>query len=668
MNIIKNSNISLSKKTSIQIYFILFILLNIFDFLNLLSNDFDFFKKLLSWGLIIYLFYKISFTKILTGTKEKLYDILFLIFFSLIAIPKSLLFHLFNLGTIDQIENTHILFKYLLLPLKETINDFTILILFFVGIIGTIIVSISLILNKNIKKPSLLESLNIKDNYFKTSRLILITIAISLFFGIIIFNFFMEWFALAVDSLILVIGLIYYIFTYIKEHTKTKFSSTLKDISNSGNSFFQKLLENLSNKKTFFITIAIFMTLHLLVDAGVYMVPYSIGTQNPLYFQQLDTLGTQHTPIINFFNPLDSQLYNDFMQISTFEENEEINLWYLKLKALLIHISFLGLFFILLVSPFFLYYKTINREKIKIPKILNVFFLTLIFFTIALTLLSFTPYEQKVINQPISFQQIQSESLTGVDIYTNSIYNNINEITGELMILTPLIILLILIIILFKYEKYKIFWEKISLTAILLFTIYYFLIFGTSVVGKELGTFSQDIQENQFINNNQYSLMLGDLEYDYSKETYFQTTTPNLIIESQLIHYNQKNFLHTKINIPNENLKLNINTKDKIFQFRDINEVIKEHNQINYFEELKVIGLRYNLNEKAYINYNQNINQDISKVHYSKLSVSTKENSRILLEKIAEYLRLFLTIVFLIAGTYSFSSVYIRKIILNKER
>ena len=56
-----------TKKLALQMYFIFFILINILDFFNFLSGDVDFFKKILSWILIGYVFYKASFSKIFVG-------------------------------------------------------------------------------------------------------------------------------------------------------------------------------------------------------------------------------------------------------------------------------------------------------------------------------------------------------------------------------------------------------------------------------------------------------------------------------------------------------------------------------------------------------------------------------------------------------------------------
>lgn len=672
MNIKKFFTSNLSKKNTILVYFIFFIFLNIFDFLNLLSNDFDFFKKLLSWGLIIYFFYKISFSKILIGTREKTYDILFLIFFSFISIPKSLLLHLHNLGSYSSIVSSHSIFHLILAPLKNSINDFTLLIFFIAGIIGIIITSISLISNKTIKKPSLIASLNIKENYFKILRLILITISVSLFFGIIIFNMFMEWFALAVDSLILVLGLIYYIIKYIKDHSKSNFAPLLNDISNSGNSFFQKIIENLSDKKTFSITIALFITLHLIVDAGVYLIPYLIGTQNQLYFQQLNTLGTEHTPIFNFFNASNSQLYNDFEIISIFEKNEGINLWFLKFQALLIHISFLFLYLTLLISPFYLFYKTVNKSKIIIPKWFNILFLSILFLSFTITILSLASTEYNAVNKPISYNQINSYIITGVDLHTSSIFKENTIITNEKIIMIPLLFLIILFLILIRYDKYEFFWKKLSLIFILLFTIYYAALFGTSIISKEIKSVSSDFNFQNLVINPTYSSLYLKLEEKISQETIFKTNTNNLEITSQIISFQNTNYLHTKIKKINPTINLGIeNQETKIFKFTDQIYYIENSNEISYFEILQHSRIRLitDINgDLSFYNLNENSIQEIRNIHYiNQISTLKNDRARLLLERISEYLRLIFTLIYFITGIIAFTIIFLKEILFENK-
>ena len=203
----KNANI---KKKIFLICFLLFMLfLNIFDFLNLLSGDIDFIEKILSWSLFGYLFYQASLTKIFIGIRIKIYDFIYIIAFALISITKSLVYY-----TKDGIytSENYFIFKWFLNIISNLDSNSFILYSFFIGIIIIIFNSIVLLRKNQIEENSLLGSINYND-FAKFIKLQYITlILISIFFAMILFNFFMEWFALAIDDFIPIIGLFYYLF------------------------------------------------------------------------------------------------------------------------------------------------------------------------------------------------------------------------------------------------------------------------------------------------------------------------------------------------------------------------------------------------------------------------------------------------------------------------
>ena len=346
---------TIQKKLILSFYFALFILLNIFDFLNFLFADLDFFKKLLSWSLIGYIFYKASFTKMFIGTRDKIIDLILIISFSMMTIPK-LMIHYVNLESI--LNSDFIIFNsiinFFLLISNESSAEFE-QSLFIIGLAIIILVAIHLLRKYIPTQDSLIGSFKIKRAIGKNIILIL-TLC---FFSITVFNFFMEWFALAVDSLILILGLIYYLAKYIAHHTKKDTSNFLQTISNTGNSFYQTLISYFSNKKTFMIGVSIILALHLVVDIGVYLVPYTLGNGNPLYSQALNE------PIINIFDFETSKIYEDF---------KTANSIILSAIILLAHLSAILFFFLIMAGPLYYLYKII-QEKQKIPILIRHLFL-----------------------------------------------------------------------------------------------------------------------------------------------------------------------------------------------------------------------------------------------------------------------------------------------------
>ena len=175
----------LSSKLLIQFYFIFFIFLNIIDFLNYLEGDLDFFKKLLSWIIIAYIFYKVSFTKIFIGKRNRLYDILLIIAFSLMSIVKSLILYIKD----NNINQDFFIFQGVLKLIVSI--DATVLLnsSFILGLILSVILSIIVYSRYGASKNSFAGSFDIvgKKKYLMEFLLVLFS---STFFGLIIFNFF----------------------------------------------------------------------------------------------------------------------------------------------------------------------------------------------------------------------------------------------------------------------------------------------------------------------------------------------------------------------------------------------------------------------------------------------------------------------------------------------
>jgi hypothetical protein len=242
-----------SRKLLIVFYSIIYILLNVVDFLNLLSADLDFFKKILSWMVIGYVFYHTSLTKIFIGERKKNYDIAFILIFCLFTIPKSLMLHIFNIGKTSE---DFYVFNFIIDKLIIMDPIVFIQLSAIAGFILTTIICIGLSLNTEIKEKSFLGSFNMKKGWFSYFSLLIILILFANFFGFIVFDMFMQWFALAIDALILVIGLLYFLFVYIKNHMGGKLSNLLTNISNSGNDFYQRLIERFSDKKTLFLALS----------------------------------------------------------------------------------------------------------------------------------------------------------------------------------------------------------------------------------------------------------------------------------------------------------------------------------------------------------------------------------------------------------------------------
>lgn len=647
-----------SKKIILIIFLLFMLFLNIADFLNLLKGDIDFIEKLLSWSLFGYIFYQASLTKIFIGTKKKVYDMAYIFAFCLISITKSLIYYS---QTIDI--DKYFIFKIFLSLIKSLNPSNTITYFSFLGILIIIIISIRLLLKNKIEDKSLIGSINFNEfaKFIKLQYLTLITTAI--FFGIIVFNFFMEWFALAIDDFMPVIGLFYYLFKYIRHHTNTQASNYLNDVNNSGQNFFESVIEFFSNKKTFLIGISFLLTLHLLVDSAVYIFPYVTGINNGYYFDSLNTGGREHTTLFNFINDEPSRIGQDFTSDNL-----------LNFSIITIYLMMIITFFSLLFMPFYIYYKNIQKDKININKL---------FATIFLTGLIFIPiiYYIPNVNTPLNIGLSQNQEVFGVDIYTKQITNteNITSTTSTELLTTIILFLITIMFLIFRYEKYQIFFNKIIYICVILFFLLYISLFYISIVNHELNTLKTDIisinLQNTPMEYNQFYSYYSDKKNFKNNEMILQSNEETIV---KIIPFSNVNIYSSKFNtnsshqdfllitIETKNFNTNFITFDNLnnIYFSDNNNYNPNNNKISQNK----VTLIYNLEEKFTLN-NGNINLNLEKEHLENMIIiKHKKISTQILENInkgIQYLRLLFLSIFYIFGGIEFATYFTRKNILE---
>lgn len=651
----------ISKKIVLIIFLLFMLFLNIFDFLNLLPADLDFIEKILSWTLFGYIFYEASLTKIFIGTRKKIYDLIYIFAFSLIAITKSIMYYAKDGSFIPQ-DYQFFIFEWILRNLRDLNSFDATTYAFFLGLIIIIINSIVLIRKNDIEEKSLLGSINFNE-YAKFLKLHYITlILISIFFAMIIFNFFMEWFALAIDDFIPIIGLFYYLFKYIHMHTENKVSSYLNDVNNSGQNFFENVIEFFSNKKTLLIGISFLLTLHLVVDAGVYIFPYVTGVENGLYFENLNTKDKDHSPLLNFYDKENSHLYNDLSQN-----------FLLNFSIILIYIITIITFFSLLILPFYVYYKNIQKQEAKINNIFGTIFLAGLIFLPIVFLLPNT-------NLPLNIGVTSDESnILGVDIHTKNVFEE--ELTSKTSIelLTTTILFLVIIgFLLFRYEKYKFFFDKLIFIITISFFMIYITIFFLSIIKTEFNYIQNDFKNPKisdtsanynkisqiYSNPTHYIDQRGKTENTIKGTTINYTQTPFTTLEKVNRNYvnystnkNYTDYLYITIKNPN-NEKLFIEDISKAY-FKDP-QYIKQN--ILYTNE-KEIELMYEFGNKLIIEETEN--GYTSKAKNNINIIKKKSYIQTTMTNIIEYIKFIFLTIFYVFGAIEFAIYFTRKNILH---
>ncbi|MBR9677314.1 hypothetical protein GOV04_04185 [Candidatus Woesearchaeota archaeon] len=365
------------------------IVMSVLDFLNYLPGDIDIVKKVLSWTAVGYLIYKVQLSNIFFGEHNKRHDKLILITF-LILIVKKVVHYSIRVRE----ETTLLYYFHDLIISNAAILEYTALI---AGSILLFVLAFYFAITVEPRYPSVLTVMHNSVNRPK-NPLELITRFLSIFFIMTLFYLFvfdplMEWIAIAVDAPLIVIALFVYIFLFAKHANKFHAESFLYKVGTVGERSIEKFIELFKYRDTFFLGITGLIGLHLLVDIGVFIIPYITGLGNALYFE----LTGAHTPLVKL---LIGQLQNTTLLIDKI---------FISIAYLFNVIGIIMLF----IMPSLTWYVLYTKKKIFIPKSLLA-----LFFASTIVLLFAPVLKLSYIKRPIT------EGFIGVDIQTMTLATN----------------------------------------------------------------------------------------------------------------------------------------------------------------------------------------------------------------------------------------------------
>ncbi|MBD3313780.1 hypothetical protein GF345_05030 [Candidatus Woesearchaeota archaeon] len=371
-----------------EILLLFLIALNILEFAGLLPHDLDYLKKIISWVALGYLLYKADLTEIIFGYKDKLIDTLLILAYFLIIMKNFIVFSKTAVDAIGSLEGSF------LMPLYIFILDHALafeIITFYIGAILLIIVAcFNLFLNVDIKAPSIMamihsegmsEGIGQRIGRTITSFLIFVT------FFIVVFNLIMEWLAWAIDSSILVLAIFFYFFFFIKYSRKFDAENFVYKVGNVGSDFYRNAIRLFHSKDTIMIAVSGILVLHLITDAGIFILPYITGKE----ISYFTALGAGHETIITLASASLASVQAGLA------------------KALVI-IGYLfnvlaALF--LFIGPAFIWYELYSGERKGIPRIAYFLF--------------FSSIAYLLMNPVFSMKRILIERIAGVDIITTSL-------------------------------------------------------------------------------------------------------------------------------------------------------------------------------------------------------------------------------------------------------
>lgn len=397
--------------------FISIILLDVLDFLHLLSPEWDFVAKVVSTLLLSILIYNTNLSSIFFGEKHKFLDIMTIVaYFSFfikdfLAIAATAQIEIIESGKTNWLLNAY----DAILPIRHQINLYAIIF----GV--TIILLLSLIrANKEVKTPSLMAVLHEEGkprNIFTIPVRFITLILIYFAFFVIIFNPVIQWLAISVNSTITILILIVYLIIFATKHHEHYSASTMiYKIGNATEEVYEAFLKLISNKKGVFLAVSGMLILHLIVDlGGSYLIPYLVYQTDISYYGSIT-----HQTLI----PLLSELFANTTLLDA-----------LKLSAIYV-LNFVALT-IALIIPGFIWYKIYSNKKIEATK-----FLSALFFASAFVFLT-TPV-------------FRMEALTDKGVYIGVDVELIQNVTGLFSTNITLLISLTIFIVIYILSYLKI--------------------------------------------------------------------------------------------------------------------------------------------------------------------------------------------------------------------
>ncbi len=371
-----------------ELLLIFLILLNILEFSGFLTHDLDYVKKIVSWAALGYLLYKADLTEVFFGYKDRLIDASLIIAYFLLIMKNFVAFSKAALAEIGSSGDSFLVPLYQLIA--ENSLAFEMWTFYAGAIILILIASLNLVLNFEVRRPSLMGMIHEEgppsgagDRLARTVMSLVIFVA----FFILVFNLVMEWLAWVIDSPILVIAIFFYFFVFLKYYSRFDTANFIYRVGNVGSGFYRNAIRLFHSRRTIMTGMAGILVLHLITDAGVFLLPYVTGKRIS-YFAEL---GAGHQTIISLASSSLASLQS---------------LWPKALAILGYALNSIAAVFLLL-GPAFIWYELYTRKRVDVPRPVYLVFYSSIAYL--------------ALNPVFSMKKLSLGSVGGVDIATHAL-------------------------------------------------------------------------------------------------------------------------------------------------------------------------------------------------------------------------------------------------------
>jgi len=290
----------------------------------------------------------------------------------------------------------------------------------------------------------------------------------------VVFNLMMEWLAIAIDAPMLVIGVLFYLLLWIKHHKRFSTESFIYRIGNMGTGFYKRFMSLFHSKKGVFLAISGMLVLHLLTDVGNFMVPYSLGIYDSLYFDQL---GPGHEPVFSLTGIMragpDSLFGEDIAQVVNSVDAMGVIFVYL--------FNFIAML-LLLITPAALWYIIFTRTKFSIPRLLPVLY--------------FSSFACFLLSPVFVMKRVEIGALVGVDIITKDLLQATRLSINAVLVISLLIGVVVFLLSLNSWLRRRIVYGAVIFS--LIFFAYYIYLFFIDVSSYYLQVVLENLGGSEF--------------------------------------------------------------------------------------------------------------------------------------------------------------------------
>lgn len=437
----KNQLLSSIKLGIEELILFLIVILNLFDFLEFISPEWDYIKKIISWTAIGILLYRAKLSKLFVGEDNSTNDLILLLGYFLLIIKDLISYASSAINNVSSFLEPF--FSFLI---SNTLQ--LELIGLYLGIFCLLFVSIRLTFSKKNTHHSILKLISPKlilkkDRSLKFySKKFLFSFFIVLAFFVIVFSLIMSWLAIAIDAPLLIIGLFSYLLFVLKYRKHFSSGSFLSKFGNFGDKFYTRFIEQLKYKRSALRIITGMLVLHLITDAFTYIMPMLLGFGDKLF---IGLLSNSHPWFVDLIL---SQATNIFSII-------------ILLGIYLFSIA--GIIF-LLSAPVVLFLALYNKKTFTLKRSFLAFIVTSLIVLVS--------------SQTIKIISLKQTRIYGVDIFAKLIDFSINQAS---IILFGSVALGIIVFFLAKNNKFKQILDLVLLFVIQIWFLIYVASFYLSI-------------------------------------------------------------------------------------------------------------------------------------------------------------------------------------------